>query len=164
MLNAALKMTIVILVIVTALTSCVLPIPEDKVLTSLGEYKDHEFYTQGEFQDFTDYAKYYYDSADLSGNDYFTKIKESHMPEINELLDDFELWIETYRENDATCEIVVNYDFDRAVIDNEDYAYIYSEKSEFTLDDGTTTTFYDNYDVYIFDVQTQTLYYFHNNI
>ena len=75
-------------------------------------------------------------------------------------LDDFESWIETYREGDASREIVVNYDFDRSIIDSEDYLYIDSEKH--TWDDGYTSLV--NYDVYFFDTQTNTLYYFHNNI
>ena len=156
------KRTIILLLIISclifALSSCTTP--EDKVLNSLGEYKSYEFYTEGAFQDYTDYAKYYYDSADLSDNEYFSKIGQSDIDVLNEHLDDFEGWIETYRENDASREIVVNYDFDRSIIDNEDYLYINSEKH--TWEDGFTSLV--NYDVYFFDTQTNTLYYFHNNI
>ncbi len=49
--------------------------PEDKALTSLGKYYDHVFYSEGVFQDFTDYAKYYYTAANVDGNDYFAKFK-----------------------------------------------------------------------------------------
>lgn len=156
------KRIIILLLIISclifALSSCTTP--EDKVLNSLGEYKSYEFYTEGAFQDYTDYAKYYYDSADLSDNEYFSKIGQSDIDVLNEHLDDFESWIETYRENDASREIVVNYDFDRSIIDNEDYLYINSEKH--TWDDGFISLV--NYDVYFFDTQTNTLYYFHNNI
>ena len=137
---------------------------EDKVLMSLGEYKNSVYYTQGEFQDYTDYAKYYYDSVDFTENEYFHKLQESDLTEISEHLDDFESCIETYRENDASREIVVNYDFDRTIIDSEDYFYIDSEKLTTTWDDGITTTTLANYDIYFFDSQTQILYYFHNNI
>ena len=138
------------------LSACV---PVDKALDSLGEYKSCEFYTEGEFQDYTDYAKYYYDSVDFSNNEYFTKIEQSNIDVLNEHLDDFESWIETYREGDASRDIVVNYDFDRSFIDSADYLYINSEKH--TWDDGYTSLV--NYDVYFFDTQTNTLYYFHNN-
>ena len=111
------------------------------------------------FQDFTDYAKYYFDSVDFSNNEYFTKIEQSDIDVLNEHLDDFESWIETYREGDASRDIVVNYDFDRSFIDGADYLYINSEKH--TWDDGYTSLV--NYDVYFFDTQTNTLYYFHNN-
>ena len=56
------SLIVVVLIFGTVLSSCV--IPADKVLDSLGRYKGHEFYTQGEFQDYTDYAKYYYDSVE----------------------------------------------------------------------------------------------------
>ena len=134
---------------------------EDKVISSIGEYKNHEYYSEGEFQDFTDYAKYYYDSADFTDNKYFSKIQQSDINALNEHLDDFESWISTYRENDITCEIVVHYDFDRCFIDYEDYLYIYSEQGD-PWEDGNIVLY--NYDIYFFDTQSNTLYYFHNNI
>ena len=156
------KLCVFLFVVVISLSAC--KAPEDRVLISLGEYKNNVFYTQGEFQDHTDYAKYYYDSVDFTENKYFNKIQESDLTKINEHLEDFESWIETYRENDSSREIVVNYDFDRTIIDSEDYIYIDSEKMTTTWDDGTTTTTLANYNVYFFDTQTQILYYFHNNI
>ena len=155
-------MCICLLLIEISLSAC--EKPEDKVLISLGEYKNNVFYSEGVFQDFTFYAKYYYDNVDFEGNAYFTKINESDLAKINEHLDDFESWIETYKENDDSLEIVVNYDFDRGKIDKNDYIYIDSENLITTWDDGTTTTSFASYDIYFFDTQTQILYYFHNNI
>ena len=155
------KSTVIILsliILISTLSSCTAP--ENKVLNSLGEYKSKEFYTEGAFQDFTDYAKYYYDHVNFADNEYFCKIGQVDIDVLNEHLDDFESWIKTYREGDASREIVVNYDFDRSLIDCEDYLYIDSEKH--TWDDGYTSLV--NYDVYFFDNQTNTLYYFHNNI
>ena len=151
-------LTVLVLILAINLSACTTH--ENKVLNSLGEYKSHEFYTEGAFQDYTDYAKYYFESADLTDNEYFSKIQQSDIDTLNEHLDDFESWIKTYREGDASREIVVNYDFDRSLIDCEDYLYIDSEKH--TWDDGYTSLV--NYDVYFFDTQTNTLYYFHNNI
>ncbi len=143
--------------LVLSLSSCATY--EDEVLSSLGEYKDHVFYSEGAFQDFTDYGKYYYDSVDFSGNEYFSKIQPNDLEDLNEHLDDFERWIETFREGDASREIVVNYDFDRSIIDSEDYFYLESEEDMF---DGVL--FLVNYDLYFFDSQTNTLYFFHNNV
>ena len=157
-MKKAVALIVVVLIFGTVLSSCV--IPADKVLDSLGKYKGHEFYTQGEFQDYTDYAKYYYDSVDFTDNKIFSKIQQADLDTLNEHLDDFESCIASYRENDETHEIVVNYDFDRSLIDCEDYLYIESKKH--TWDDGYTSLV--NYDVYFFDTQTNTLYYFHNNI
>lgn len=148
----------IIVVLLFSFTSC--KTPEDKVLTSLGKYDDYEFYSEGEFQDFTYYAKYYYASTNIDENEYFVKIQDSDFARINEHLDDFESWIETFKDTDASREIVVNYDFDRSIIDTEDYIYIDSEKH--TWGDGYTSLV--KYDVYFFDAQTLVLYYFHNNI
>ena len=120
-----------------------------------------EFYTEGAFQDYTYYAKYYYDSVNFTDNEYFSKIGQADIDVLNEHLDDFESLIETYRGRDATREIVVNYDFDRSVIDHKDFLYIESEKFD-PWDDGNMVL--ASYDVYFFDTQTNTLYYFHNNI
>ena len=147
-----------LIILISTLSSCIAP--EDKVLNSLGEYKSKEFYTEGGFQDYTDYAKYYYDQVDFTDNEYFSIIEQSDIDVLNEHLDDFESCIEAHGYNDASSEIVVNYDFDRSLIDSEDYLYIDSEKH--TWDDGYTSLV--NYDVYFFDTQTNTLYYFHNNI
>ena len=151
---------IIILLCILASTLFSCTSPENKILNSLGEYKDYICYTEGAFQDYTDYAKYYYDSVDFTDNEYFSKIQQSDIDILNEHLDDFESWIETFREGDASREIVVHYDFDRSLIDCEDYLYIKSEKH--TWSDGTTSLEY--YDVYFFDIQTNTLYFFHNNI
>ena len=157
-MKKAFSLIVVVLIFGTVLSSCIAP--EDKVLNSLGEYRSCEFYTCGGFQDYTDYAKYYYDSVDFTDNEYFSIIEQSDIDALNEHLDNFESCIEAHGYNDASSEIVVNYDFDRSLIDSEDYLYIDSEKH--TWDDGYTSLV--NYDVYFFDTQTNTLYYFHNNI
>ena len=152
-------LTVLVLILAISLSACTTP--ENKVLNSLGEYKSHKFYTEGAFQDYTDYAKYYFESADLTDNEYFSKIQQSDIDTLNEHLDDFESWIKTYREGDASREIVVNYDFNRSLIDNEDYLYIESEQFD-PWNDGNMV--FASYDIYFFDIQTNTLYYFHNNI
>jgi hypothetical protein len=149
---------LLLIILISTLCSCIAS--EDKVLNSLGKYKSHEFYTEGAFQDYTDYAKYYYDSVDFTDNEYFSKIQQLDIDALNEHLDDFELCIENYREGNASREIVVNYDFNREIIDTEDY--IYMESEEHTWGDGHTALV--RYNVYFFDTQTHILYYFHNNI
>ena len=133
---------------------------EDKVISSLGEYKKREYFTSGGFQDYTDYAKYYYTTVNITENIYFEKIEEDDFETINIHLDDFEMWIEAHKESDPSKEVVVNYDFNRDIIDVNDYIYIDSE--EHTWNDGHTSLV--NYNIYFFDTQTNILYYFHNNI
>ena len=154
---------ILILISVFTLSSC--QNSSEKIISSVGKYDDHVSYTRGEFQDHTDYAKYYFSSTDISNNKYFVKVKDSDQDKINRLLDNFESLIYTYKEADATQEIVAKYDFDKTCIDEEDHIYIEYEESVIeTLDNEKTLSVFLSYDIYFFDVQTQILYYFHNNL
>lgn len=141
------------LVLFVSLAGC--SIPKDDVLDSLGKYESKQFFTSGGFQDFTDYAKYCFDSVDFSDNSYFQILTESSRENLEAHIDDFEDWIQAISDTDADNEVVVNYDFDRSVISDADYIYIYDDPDYPEL---------GNYNVYFFDVETNILYYFHNNI
>ena len=58
--------------IVILLASCAML--EDPIVASLGDYETHVYFTSGGFQDFTDYAKYYYRSAEVTENLWLEKI------------------------------------------------------------------------------------------
>ena len=141
------------LVLFVSLAGC--SIPKNDVLDSLGKYESKQYFTSGGLQDFTDYAKYCFDSVDFSDNSYFQIVTESSRENLEAHIDDFEDWIQAISDTDADNEVVVNYDFDRSVISDTDYIYIY--------DDPDYPEF-GNYNVYYFDVETNILYYFHNNI
>ena len=151
-------LVLVCIVLLLSISSCA--VLEDAVIVSLGEHDKKEFFTSGGFQDYTDYAKYYYTTAKVADNKYLKKIQETDLDIINTHLDNFEGWIETIKDSEPSSEVVVNYDFDREIIDTEDYFYIDSE--EHTWDDGYTALV--RYNIYLFDTQDQVLYYFHNNI
>ena len=129
--------------------------PKDEVLASLGKYKSKEFFTSGGFQDYTDYAKYTYESLDISGNEYFNKVSFDSMDELINHIEDFEGWVQTIKESEPDNEVVLGYDFNSSVISEEDYLYIYDDPDYPEL---------GSYKVYFFDVESMTLYYFHNNI
>ena len=132
---------------------------QDKVLLSLGKYDSSETYSDILFQDLTEYSKYYFTTATLRDNKYFYKVTEQKISNFNEHLADFEMCVNGLRESDPTHELVINYDFDSSIIDNEDYIYINSDSER----QGDTIHFY-SYDIYFYDTQTNVLYYFHNNI
>ncbi len=148
----------IVCILVLSFTAC--EAPENEVVASLGEYDNREFFTSGGFQDYTDYAKYYYSSAQVTDNNYFKKIQETDLETIYTHLDDFEGWIDTIKTSDASNEVAKNYCFDRVIIDTGDYFYIDSEEK--TWNDGHTSLV--SYDIYLLDSQSQILYYFHNNI
>lgn len=134
------------------LCSCVYT---DPVLARLPACKSEAFYTSGGFQDYTDYAKYTYESVDaqsLLRTGYFAEVTAEDVNEIQSYLEDFEEWV-------ATCggELSENYDFDMTTVSAGNYFYIEAEDSD------PDRKFYD-YTIYYFDIDAQILYYFHNNI
>lgn len=150
---------LVCVLLLLSFTSCA--VPEDEVIASLGEYEKGKHFASDDFQEqHADYAKYYYTSLEIEDNKYFKQIQESDFAKIKRHLDDFEAWLATIEDAEPWNEVVRHYDFDREIVDIEDYFYIDSEEVPWT--DGTTVLV--NYTVYLFDAQTQVLYYFYNNM
>ena len=141
---------LVFVVFVVLMSGC--SVPTDEVLESLGEYKSEQYFTSGGFQDYTDYAKYTYKDVDFSNNIYFSEISTESSENLITHIKDFEKWVELLEEDN---EVALAYDFDSSVISNNDYLYIYDDPDYPEL---------GYYDVYYFDNDTMTLYYFHNNI
>jgi len=77
-------------------------------------------------------------------------------------IDEFEQVIDSLRDGDEGADLVNNYRFSRDDIDESDYLYIYDREGK-PIGDGAYSK-YDYYNVYFFDSQTTTLYYFHSNI
>lgn len=137
------------------ITACVVQTRQDNVLDSLGKYENKQFWAHGEFQDYTDFGKYSYSSISIDQNNYFTMVSAAHIETIHAFIDDFEGWVDTFRNNDPNDELALNYSFDRSIIDATDYFYIY---------EGKNYSKFGCYDIWFFDSQTKVLYYFHNNI
>ena len=127
----------------------------DEVAASLGRCSSRVFYSSGGFQDFTDYAKYSFLDPHPEENPYLSKMTYKDIEKFNQYLNDFENWVQVIGRNNSQNELVLNYDFDRSVISHNDYLYIYNPYANNT---------FDNYNIYFFDQETSTLYYFHNNI
>ena len=127
----------------------------DAVLDSLGSYAAKNLYSHGGWQDCTDYGKYRYENAHVEGSKYFQPVTETDAETLKAYIVNFKDWLEAIERNDPDEPLVVNCDFDTGVISTDDYFHIYSDPNypEF-----------GNYKVYFFDTETNTLYYFHNNI
>ena len=151
------KGCIAVLLLGLLLTGCS---TKDFVIHSLPEYTHREFYTYGGFQDFTDYGIYTFspfDEAKLEENLYFEMIAD--VEKVMPYIENFENRV---RISPMDSELVQHYDFDKTRIDGDDYYYIDSKEGE-PIGSGTYRKF-DNYDVYFFDTDSWTLYYFHSNI
>lgn len=128
---------------------------KNPVLESLSNYDSSDGYYSDGFQDYTIYCKYYYFRQDdvldkLKDSQYFKNVKPDDITEINSYFDNFEGWLEYVDYKDK-------YDFQRNIIDTEDYFYIENNETD-------EKHKYCDYDVYFFDVQTKTLFFIHNNI
>lgn len=145
----------IIIIMLFALASCSVQTREEMVCSTIGKYDSKEFYTHGGFQDYTDFAKYSFSAVNFENNPYFTAVSEPDIETLCSFIDNFESWVGTFRDNDPNDELATNYSFDRSIIDTEDYFYIYENENY---------SKFGSYDVWIFDTQTNVLYYFHNNI
>ncbi len=127
---------------------------ESEPVESIGRNETREFYTSGGFQDYTDYAKYEYSEVNFENNEFFVPVSGDEEKNLIAYIDDFENWIEAIGESAPENEVVMAYDFDASLISSDDYVYI-----TFLYEDNPMA----NYEVYYFDSETMTLYYFHNN-
>ncbi len=112
-----------------------------------GYYKKEEYFDKEGFQDYTDYCKYYYEDkydVKFAEDKYYTKVEEENIPEIIEYFEEFEGWMLPERANE--------YDFDKSQITPGDYVRIEGKGKDIS------------FDVYLYDIETHTLYYIHNNI
>ena len=127
----------------------------DKILSSIGEYTCEEFYSAGEFQDFTFFGIYSVTDADFTDNGFFMPMSGERRELFFRHIDDFESWVNTYKENGEYRELTENYKFDKSDVTDDDHIYIYDDPEYPEL---------GNYDIYFYDAETKRIYYFHNNI
>ena len=114
-----------------------------------GYVSKEEHFEQGGSQDYTDYAKYVYESSSaFEKNSDYSPVSESDINIIKGYTDNFKDWMST--ENRLS-----EYDFNDSSITEGDYYRLkvkYNDNS------------YSDYTLWFFDTETFTLYYFHNNI
>ena len=146
-------------VLVLFLSSCG---QDNAVILSLPQYQSKELYTEGVWQDFTDFGVYTFspfDEAKLEENLYFEKVTD--VESILSYIDNFEDWVAQCQDG---AELAENYHFDKTWIDETDYIFIDTEEGKQIGNCDRTYGKFDNYDIYFFDTDAWTLYYFHSNI
>lgn len=147
--------------LVLSLSACTFK-SKDPVIASLGRAMSVQRYSVSGFGDSTDYGIYTFPGAKPEDSEYFKPVTAEGKTELLGYIDNFENWVNVTRENDDNNTLFENYHFSRADIDESDYLYI-SDRDGEAIGDGVYSK-YDSYNVYFFDSQTTTLYYFHNNI
>lgn len=132
------------------------------VIISLGKAMSVQRYSVSGFGDSTDFGIYTFPGAKPEDSEYFKPVTAESETELLGYIDEFEQVIDFLRDGDEGADLVNNYRFSRADIDESDYLYI-SDRDGEAIGEGVYSK-YDSYNVYFFDSQTTTLYYFHNNI
>lgn len=126
----------------------------ESVLISLPEYGSNEYYSYGALGDYTDFGIFHFDfpiAEHIAENLYFSQVGQDR-DVILQYLENYEKWVETVTKyEDPTFS--EHYTYDITMLDSEDW-YFLDSKYENT----------DNYDLFLFDTQTNTLYFFHSNI
>ena len=132
------------------------------VIASLGKAMSVQRYSCAGFGDSTDFGIYTFPGASPGESEHFKPLTAESKTELLGYIDKFEQVIDSLRDGDEGADLVNNYRFSRDDIDESDYLYIYDREGK-PIGDGAYSK-YDYYNVYFFDSQTATLYYFHNNI
>ena len=132
------------------LENTVEPTKSDLLLSAMGEFTTEEHYRYGWWQDGGTYSKYTYKSADLN-NEYLSPIENSDIGDIKLNISEFEFWVSSSKDSEKEDDksLYENYDFDMSIIDTNDYWFI-----EY---DGEDTR---DFDLFIFDTETNVLYRF----
>lgn len=145
------KKILIIITLILLLTGC-----NGTMNTEIpkGYISKTEYYYKDSIQDHTDYAKYVYDKI-IVENDNNYKLVQDDIDNIKSYFNDFKSVMESE-------ERLNEYDFDINSITENDYVRIITKEGT-PIGDSTYGKF-DNYSVYLFDSETLTLYYIHNNI
>ena len=97
----------------------------------------------------------YYDKVIVENDNNYTKVSTDDIENIKSYFNDFKNVMES-------LERLNEYDFDVNSITENDYVRIVTKEGT-PIGDSTYGRF-DNYSVFLFDSETLTLYYIHNNI
>lgn len=119
-----------------------------------GYFDKDEYFDPNSFQDYTDYCKYYYkDKNDKKfiNSSLYRKVEIDDIENITSYFKDFENWMRIEERLDV-------YDFDTNIISEGDYVRIETKDYE-----NPNSKFW-NYTIYLYDIESNTLYYIHSNI
>lgn len=125
---------------------------EEEILYSIGE--DYECINSCFIgvRDYVQYIVYEFDEHNIDNAVKLEKIEDK--TELISYIDAFNDWIKPFKNDEYKT-----YDFDRDLIDESDYYYIYDKSTE-----DEEYYKYKYYDVYFYDSQTKTIYVFHSHL
>ncbi len=103
---------------------------QSHVEKSMPKYNDHEVYFFGAMDGY-EYIEYYFDEdlspAEFDKSEYFKRVTEKDIEEINKYVDEFENGIEvTYDDFLLGDDIKKVYSFNKSMVDTDDYFYTFN--------------------------------------
>lgn len=113
---------------------------------------DSQMFESKVYEDFFCYGKFTFDGNAVKGSKYFAPADEQLEKEFRQHLAHWEDWFPNELPGSKLTE---GYDFDISCLTPDDYIYVY---------DDFTYREYGNYYLFLFDAETNTLYYFHYNV
>lgn len=149
------KKILTLILLLFILTGCTML--SDKLILD-GYYEKEEHIDKEGFQDYTDYCKYFYkDDADdkFITHSNYNQVKEDDIENLISYFDNFKSVISSSNRSDE-------YDFEINSITKGDYYHLRSKEGN-KIGESSYEKF-DNYTVYLYDIETHTLIYIHNNI
>ncbi|MBQ7047284.1 MAG: hypothetical protein IJN85_06065 [Oscillospiraceae bacterium] len=110
------------------------------------------------FGDYTDYSKYTYNESGekrFEESELYSEVTSEDIENIKSYFDNFRKWAEAIDRLD-------DFDFDNSLITEGDFFFIETKEGEKISD--TVYEKFDNYSVYLYDSETDILFYIHNNL
>ena len=129
----------------------------DKMILK-GFNRSEEYIDKFQFQDFTDYCKYYYSKE---YDEKFANVKEYGVIQEEEV-SDVVGYFNNFNEVVKTTNKIKEYDFDTSIVGPGDLVYIVTKEGKEI--GNSKYGRYDDYTVYFYDIASHTLYYIHTNI
>lgn len=131
-----------------------------------GYHRTDEDWEKDAFQDSTDYCMYYYDEkydVKFEQDERYSEVTDETLKELEGYIEDFTMWYTEVHQDRK-------YTFDESIFSQGDFMYLKTGNEERDDFDDPKTVFdiacrkYSNYTIYLYDKESHTLHYMHNNI
>lgn len=145
------------LVFVIKITVCLLAVflfsssPPKTPPASLGDYRHVAHCTHYSFQDGIEYDEYHYSQVSLTDNAYFQSVTPDNIEEIRSFVDSYESLVRSYEDypKESAQALYQSYSYESSTLSAGDYYY---------LRKGDPKVWWDDIDLFVFDLETMRLY------
>lgn len=125
--------------------------PSKTPQASLGDYRHVTHCSNSTFQDGVEYDEYHYSRVSFADNAYFQPVTPENIEEIRSFVDSYESLVRSYEDyrTESAQALYQSYSYDPSALSVGDYYY---------LRKGNPKVWWDDIDLFIFDLETMRLY------